>query len=217
MDFPLVQAQLNDLPSTFKRQGNPYGQIIDALTAGLYLYTQAADSVLAQGTYFPGARFGWLDTWGLLVNVPRQANEADLRYAARILYTVTAGAGSPVGIALWIYKVWNLTVTITENLPDVGYTITFPGPVSSDLLLQILESLDRIRPAGVPFIIGVPGEGLFANTINFFNAVNITGAYLTTTPSAPTASLSPATNNIEPSLPEIFLIDPVLNPGLAVA
>jgi hypothetical protein len=177
----------------------------------MYRDTGASDSTIQQGTSFPNARFGWLDTWGLLFNVPRLNNEADSKYAVRILYTITAGAGTPVGIATWIYIVWGLTVTVQESPPAVGYNITFQQLLSGTQLLNVLQSLVRIRPAGIPFTLSFPENGLYLNTINFLNSVNVTGAYLTDPNGTEVVGLSAGTNNAEPVLPGIFLTDPVLN------
>lgn len=218
MDFEAVQTQINDLPATFKRLGNPFQQWIDALTAELARNTNASDAVLQQIDLFVNAQFGWLDIWGLLFDIPRLNNEADGPYRARIQYNVLAGAGPPVAIAKWIKAVWRVDVTVVENLPNLGYTIEFPATVSDTFAITILASLVRIRPAGVP-ITGTSraGVGLYLNTVNFLDAPNVTGAYLSASgidQGAP--AIGPATNNAQPAMPETFLVDPTINPSLGV-
>lgn len=175
------------------------------------------DGTVQAGTNAKLARFGWLDAWGLLFNVPRNNNEADVNYLRRIIYEVNAGAGPPVAIAKWLLNVWNIQATIQESLPTVGYVIDFSTALSAAQILAVLQSLVRIRPAGVPFVVSSVSLGLYLNTIDFLNGINVTGTYLSESPPGTTAGLGPATNNTAPSLPGLFLTDPTLNPSLAAA
>lgn len=214
MNYATVRAQLLDLPKTFLRPGLPFLQWIDALTAGMFRDTAGVDGISQQISNFGNARFGWLDIWGLLFNVPRQANEADAAYKARIAYEVTAGAGTPVGIAYWILKLWGVNATIQENLPAVGYNIEFQGSLTTSQITAILISLGRIRPAGVPFTVNsASSAGLYLNTVNFTNAPKVTGAYLAGSSGTADLGLGPATNNAAPILPTLFLQDAILNPA----
>ena len=212
MDFALVEQQLNDLPATFKRDGAPYTQVVDSLAALLDRYTNASDGSINQVADFSGAQFGWLDIWGLLFGLPRQANEADQLYGPRIQYEVMAGNGTPVGMAYWIRAVWRVSATIVEALPALGYSITFPASVTDTQIAEILASLSRVRPAGVPITsVSRLGTGLYVTTINFLGASRVTGAYITGGTTGLGFILYPATNNAEPILPDILLTDPVLN------
>lgn len=216
MNFQQIQSQLNDLPSTFTRPGHPYDQLIDAMTAGLFVGAAGDDGTIAEASSFTAAQFGWLDVWGLLFNIPRNNNEPDTAYRARIAYQVTAGAGPPVAIANWLKQVWGLVVTVLEALPAVGYTIQFSTLLTPAQLSTVLLSLAKVRPAGVPFSVLSPSDGLYLNTINFMDGANVTGAYLTgATPIA--LGIGPATNNTPPSLPTLLLTDPTLNPSLPSA
>lgn len=212
MNFAQVQQILTDLPRTFLRQGPPFTQLIDSLTAGNALWTQAADGILAQ-TNFGLAQGGWLDFWGLLFGVPRESFEADASYRNRIVFTVTSGNGTVLGIQLWVLIVWKVVAIVTERSP-VGYNIVFPATVTPAQIVQIVASIARVRPAGVPFGIFQQGTGTFLQTINFLNAPRVTGAFLSGGSGAPQSLLIPAaTNNAQPLIPDLYLIDPTLNPG----
>lgn len=213
MDFTAVQRQLNDLPATFRRPGVPYTQFVDSLTSELNRDTNALDGLVSQVTAFTQAQFGWLDIWGQLFGVPRLQSEADALYSQRISYTVLAGAGPPVAIAAWIQAVWHISVTVTESFPTIGYTVTFPSTVTSAQILQIVASLSRIRPAGVPIrAVNANSFGTFLNSIDFFNAPRVEGSYLLGTTPASGFGLGAATNNSIPTLPGLMLTDPILNP-----
>jgi hypothetical protein len=213
VDFSLVEAQLNDLPTTFKREGAPYTQWVDAEAAELTRYTSTADEILAQVQNFNNARYGWLDFWGLLFGgIARMLGEADARYAQLISYTVTAGAGPGVAIAKWIQVVWGLTATVTENLPGIGYTISFAESLTDDQIAMVLGSLGRIRPAGVPITASSSTRvGTYLNTINFAGgAPSMTGAYFGGVVFAGVSGVAASTNNAVPLLPDLYLIDPAL-------
>jgi hypothetical protein len=217
MNFAQVQAVLTALPKTFLRPQIPFTQWLDANTAGLVRYTGASDQISQQVAAFQNARFGWLDIWGLLFNVPRFNNESDGAYLTRIAYIVLAGGGTPVGIAAWVKAVWQVDVTVQESLPAVGYSLTFITALTDAQILALLVSLARVRPAGVPITaVYKAGSGLYLNTINFFDASpSVTGAYLTSGESESLTSLPAATNSTSPSLPDLFLTDPTLNPSLS--
>lgn len=216
MNFHQVQTQLENLPPTFLRQTSPFTQYMDALTAGMLRVTAPIDNIMAMVTQFSNARYGWLDIWGLLFNVSRFPNEADSVYLNRIQYEVTAGGGTPVGIAKWIAAVWGVQVEVLENLPSVGYQIIFPATLTTLQIQTILNSLVRIRPAGVPITIAAQSpDGLYLQTINFLGAADVTGAYLSASAVLSTVILNVSTNNTSPTLPDLFLTDPSLNPSLA--
>lgn len=214
MNFTAVQYQLNDLPPTFKRPDVPYTQWVDSLTTGLTRMTTGQDGTVAQ-LLFTAAKYGWLDLWGNLFGLPRRQNEADSSYMARIAYSLVAGGGPPKAIAAWILATWGITVSVTERLPLVGYTITFPPIVTPAQVAAILTDIAHVRPAGIPFNVTIQSVGTYLNTINFLDAPDVTGAYLGATTSVASGSIYPATNNSPPLLPTLLLTDPLLNPGLA--
>src|SRR6185437_5327133 len=94
MDLLEILAVLNDLPDTFKRQGPPYTQLIDAFGFALATYTLGADATFDQTETFLNATGDWLDIWGLLFNVPRNQNEADSSYRAGIQTINNAWVGT---------------------------------------------------------------------------------------------------------------------------
>jgi hypothetical protein len=214
MNFQTVQSQLENLPNTYLRPGTPFTQWMDSITAGLTRDTGALDQISIQISDFINSRFGWVDIWGLLFNVPRFPNEPDQYYIARIAYEVMAGGGPPVAICAWVLAVWRINIQIIENLPAVGYKVIFPATLTTLQIEQILNSLVRIRPAGVPITIAAQSvDGLYLQTINFCGAADVTGAYLADQASTATVTLNESTNNTPPSLPDLFLTDPTLNPG----
>lgn len=216
MDQAKVLAAINDLPSTFKRDADTtYLQFIDALTAALFRMTNAADGITSQLT-IGNASGGWLDLWGMLFGLPRRANEADSTYFARITITLTGGAGPVQCMLNWVFTAWGLVIAITENLPSVGYVITFPATVSTVQIGQIIQGLAQIRPAGVPFTVVISNIGTYLDTVNYLNAGNVTGAYLGGGTTPVNLTLASANNNSPPLLPQLFLTDPTLNPSLAV-
>jgi hypothetical protein len=217
MDFTDIQSQLDDLPPTFKRPDQTYRQWVDAWTAGLYRVTLAGDGTSTQLT-FANAAYGWLDVWGLLFGIPRRLNEVNPNYAKRIAFEVLAGAGPPAQIALWISIVYNVNVQVVENLPNVGYTLIFPASVNPDDIDGIINSLAYVRPAGVPITaVYQQNRGTFLETINFFDAPSVIGAYLAGGLTQLGFTINASTNNALPLLPDLYLTDPTLNPSLAVA
>lgn len=217
MNFSQAQQNLNDLPSTFKRLNAPYTQWVDSLTSAIVRGTSAIDALNNQVTQISNAQFGWLDIWGLLFGIPRLTGEPDSHYLARIQYEVTAGAGTPCAIVNWIYAVWGISVTLTESFPAVGYSLKFPATLTLAQINIIVNSLVKIRPAGIPFTVQSAAisspDGPYLTTINFLNAPRTTGAFVggegEISPSS-TLTLNPSTNNSQPLLPDIFLNDPAL-------
>ena len=214
MDFPAVEAQLNDLPNTFKRNGPPYTQLIDSFAAGLTLFTLGADATAMQVALFGFALDGWLDVWGLLFNIPRNQNEANAIYGTRIARTVLAWVGTVPAIQAWM-NFYTPGGVITENFPNVGYTMTFPSSVPLAVINSFLITLNRIRPAGVPFIVLIGSSGLFLGTEEFTGQGQVAGSYLTIGTTRLFPNLNATTLSFEPILPTLYLVDPTLNPSLA--
>lgn len=215
MDFSHVKAIFNDLPSTFKRLGAPYTQLIDALTSGAFLFTQASDGLVAQ-TNFANASNGWVDVWGALAAITRRNNESDFVYKPRIQNMVLSPRMSPVAIALWLQVVEQVNATISENLPEVGYTITLPPVLTPQQISTILLALGWVRPAGVPFQFGAVLGGSFLATVNYLGgAPRSIGAYLPGNAIPASVTLASSTNNTPAVLPDLLFTDPLLNPSLA--
>jgi len=215
MDLPSVLARLNDLPSTFKRNGPPYTLLIDSIGWQLTMFTQAADATSQQVLAFGPALDGWLNVWGLLWGVPRQQQEANSSYATRIARTVLAWVGTLPAIQQWLIY-YAPGATVTENLPDVGYVITFPANMTLAQIAVFLLSFNRIRPAGVPFAVQQIASGLTLGTDVFLATGAPKGAYLSGAAEPFPLPIGPSTPNTVPLLPTVYFSDPTLNPSLAV-
>lgn len=217
MDNLQVLTQINNVPQPFKRGNTTFLQFVDSYRAAISRYTNSSDGILEQ-LNFASAFGGWLDLWGLLLGLTRKNNESDAAYSIRITVTLTGGAGPVEAMLNWVQVAWGVTISITEyTSPACGYTITFPGTLTSVQINQILSGLTQIRPAGVPFDVQISNIGTYLDTINFLDAGLVTGAYIGggTTPFNPT--LGAGTNNSPPLLPELLLTDPTLNPSLSQA
>lgn len=215
MDFPHVQAQLNDLPATFKRIGAPYTQLIDALTGALFAYTNGGDSLLTEMINFAQAMFSILDIWGAVFGILRRPNEGDIPYAARMQKQLLAQRSSPVAMLTWLATIEMLAnPQLTENLPNVGYSLTLPAGLMPKQVQMIVNNLAYVRPAGVPFSIAQRSNGPFVDTVNYLGAPRTTGAYIAGNQAATSIAVPSSTNNASPILPDLLLTDPTLNPSL---
>jgi hypothetical protein len=215
LDLPSVLARLNDLPRTFKREGPPYTLLIDSIGWQLAMFTLAADATSQRVLTFGAAFDGWLDVWGLLWGVPRQQNEANSSYSIRIARTVLAWVGTLPAIQAWL-DFYAPGSVVTENLPAVGYVITFPASMTLAQITTFLLSLNRIRPAGVPFTVVQAVGGITLGTDIFLDTGAPKGAYLSSAVNALALPIGPSTNNTSPLLPTVLFSDPTLNPSLAI-
>jgi hypothetical protein len=218
MNFAAVLAQLNDLPSAFTRPGPPYTWLAASLAVSDALSTETCDDTVAQTLTFANAQDGWIDVWGLLFNMPRNQNEANSLYAARIQETVLAWVGTLPALQAWI-ALFAPGGSIAENISGLGYVITLPAAMSQTQVQNFLQSLNRIRPAGVPFSVNVAAGGLFAGTANFTGGGGggVMGDYLSAATSSLALGISPTTQNSVPLLPTTLLVDPTINPSLTPA
>ena len=217
MQFADVLAQLNTLPSTFTRTDPTFASIQAAKAAGLFRYTNASDGITAQVQAFSNAYGVWLDAWGKLFVIPRNANERDDLYMHRISAVLIAGRGTPVAIEQFVFDTTGVTATVTEDLVNCAWSLQLGQPLSAQGFQDLVDNLKFVRPAGVPFLKAqsVQRGGLYAGSVDYTNAPRVTGAYLKTpVQTADTAKLSAYTNNSVPLLPTTFLTDPTINPGL---
>lgn len=213
MDFSDVLGVLNDLPNTFTRPGPPYTQFIDATGFALSRFTEDGDAIEAQVTNFStGPIDGWLDTWGLLMGVPRYADEANGLYTQRIARTVLAWVGTVPGVTNWI-SFFTQSGSVVENSPGVGYSITLPATMTQTQITQFLSSFNRIRPAGVPFVVYQIGIGTYLGTVDFTADGAVAGDYLALGTQRIGLNLNPMTLSNSPLLPMLLAVDPILNPG----
>lgn len=214
MDFEQIQNQINDLPQTFKRYDAPYTQWVDALTSALRIFGMAIDGLMDQVATFENAEDGWNDAWGALGNVVRRTNESDAVYHPRIQNTVLAEHVTPVAMLEWLEIIeMVLNPQLSENSPAVGYSITLPSTLSTSEILQIIRNLNVVRPAGVPFNVYIQTGALYLDTVNYFDAPRVTGAYLGNSNNAFPLGLSAGQNNATSILPDLLLVDPTINPG----
>lgn len=219
-----IYLRLGDLPDTFRRNDQVYANWIDSLTAALLLFTQASDNIQGIQTNFENASNQWLDCWGELCGVKRRLNEANGVYQSRIWETLLAPRDSAVAIESWTQAVENVPVQVTELIPKgVGYNIIFPPTQTNADVIRILLNLVYVRPAGVPFYCYYSQGSIYLNTINYLAGTptlnppigRVTGAYLGSNGIPLSFSIGSTTNNTLSLLPNLFFLDPTLNPSLA--
>ena len=214
MDFPAVLATLNDLPSTFQRPSSWVTQMLDGLGFEIAVGTQGTDGTMAQVQSVNAAQDGWLDVWGLLMNVPRNSGEGNTPYLARISNTVLAAVGTLNAIQIWI-NLFAPGGSVAANASGLGYTISLPSALTPAQASAFLASLSRIRPAGVPFS-AVQGAGaLYAGTVEFAGLGQIMGSYLSASSNSSGAAFGATALSAVPMLPTLYMTDPTLNPSLA--
>lgn len=211
MNFQAVQAVLNDLPPTFTKPTQPYTQVIDSQTSALTLYTQGADGIVSQSSFANVA--DWMDVWGVLFGVQRNTNEGNIPYAQRIVATLLAWVGTVPAIQAWI-DLYAPGGSVVENDDGLGYVLNLPATLSRTALTNFLVSLGRIRPAGVPFTVQQVNTGLFLGTVNPLGGGAMPGSYLVRGATTVPADISALTNSSVPLLPDLYLTDPTLNPGI---
>lgn len=210
MNFAAVQAQVNDLPASFTRQGAPYTQLVDALSGALSLWTGGTDGIASQVAAFSQAQGGWLDVWGLLFLVPRNQGEGDGPYSTRIQETVLAWVGTLPAMQAW-FLLFAPGGTVTENASGMGYMISLPATMAPSLVAAFLATLNRIRPVGVPFTVQQATGGLYLGTEAFLGLGRVQGSYLVSPAAQSTLDLAALTNNAQPLIPDLLLIDPTVN------
>lgn len=213
MDFPAVLATLNDLPSPFLRPAPWFTQLMDSLAFEAALAAQSGDDVMAQVQVVDNAQDGWLDVWGLLAGIPRTGGEGNSPYLTRIRETILAWVGTLPALQVWA-NMFAPGGTVTNASPGPGYVITLPATLTSAQVAAFLQSLGRIRPAGMPFIGLQNIGGLFLDTEAYLGAGAVMGSYLTTGNTPITLPISPFTNSMVPLLPSLYFEAPILNPSL---
>jgi hypothetical protein len=211
MDPSLVQDQLLDLPVPFIRPGTVFAEIYASLAAGESVYSLASDGV-ASSLYMPSSLNGWLAVWGEIFGLPKNSGESDFFYATRILNTLTAPVGTPMGIVSWTQFILGTTnVSISENLNQGGYSISIPANLSNSTITNWLANLTRIRPAGIPFSVTTQTNPLMLGSYAYIGGSGFAGAYLGFGIETLGLNLSASTNNSQPLVSEILLTDPLLN------
>lgn len=210
MDWSDVQARLDDIPQTFRRSGPNYAAWRNSLTAAISRGTVGVDGTVGQ-IDFATATGKWLDVWGAVFSVPRQAGEGSAAYRTRIQKTCLAWYGTVPGIEAFVGFTLGITATVSEDPPAAdGWVLSLPS-VTSQTLKSLAATLQNVRPAGVPYVFSVRSSGLYLGTVNFLGAPRTTGAFLN-----PAASIQPdisaTTNQVVNTLPTTLLSDPTINP-----
>jgi hypothetical protein len=214
MDWQDVLAQLNDLPSTFTRDGNPYDWWVNSFTELLSRYTTAADAYTNQ-INFNQANGLWLNVWGELYGISRHTDETDSDYSTRISQTLQAPHGPPLAIQQFLLLSLGITATVTEDIPSkVGWNVAIPIN-TMESQTAIAQDLDFVRPAGVPYNFNIITGGFYLTTVNYLGRARVTGAYLSSPTDVVVPNISTNTNNSVPLLPTTFLTSPIINPSLA--
>ncbi len=201
-----VLNQLNDLPDTFKRIGPNFSAMENSFGLSLSAYTVSTDGILNQ-LNFQNAEFYGLDLWGDMFGVTRNINEDDTVYKSRIVNTLEAWFCTIPGIIRYLQQVYNISATITES--GASWSVTFTTPSISPLV--IIDNLNIIRPAGVPFYVNLLSGGLYLNTINYIGSYRVTGSYITSPFSNYNFTIPSTTNNSLALFPTTLVSTPAFN------
>lgn len=208
MDTGAILKQLNDLPGVFKPGDPTYNVIMASILTELNDLGATTDSLQAQLS-FPTATAGWLDLWGDFFGIPRNASEPDATYNSRIQETLLGWASTVAGIKKYIETVYGVSVSVTENLTNGGFTITFSEPLTDTVYTEIALGLNHIRPAGVPFLpLQVISGGGFLTTDFFLGMSSAGGAYLTSPTEDFYPPIPPNTNAWRGTIPSPYFAFP---------
>ena len=200
-----IYNQLTDLPQVFKPGDATYNAVTASVLAGLTALGLTTDS-LAQQLSFPTASAEWLNLWGAFFGLSRNSGESDSQYQTRIQATLLGGTSTPIGIQNFILAAFGIQATVTEDFSTNSYTITFGTPLTNVQLAEIAAALERIRPAGIPFLpLGVIAGGMFTNTMVFLGMSEAPGAYLEAPIRDYFPTLAPNTNALIINLPGAYI------------
>jgi hypothetical protein len=75
---------------------------------------------------------------------------------------------SPVAIELWLQIIEGVIGTVSQLLPNWGYTVNLPSTLTTAQLQQIIYDLAYVRPAGMPFNIASRTGGTYLDTVNYY-------------------------------------------------
>lgn len=212
-----VLAQLLDLPSTFTRPGEVFRWLYNSLAAGESQYTLASDGIAAE-LYQPSALGPWLSTWGEILGIPRLPGESDLAFSNRIQNTLEVAVGTLAAVQAWTsYFLDTPLVSVTEAAPgQVGYTISIPAGYPAQTIANWITTLDRVRPAGVPFNLAEIAGPLMLGTYSYIGGSGFAGSYLGNGAVTVPLSIPASTTNARPLVGTTLLTDPNLNGQLSL-
>lgn len=129
--------------------------------------------------------------------------------------TVLAWVGTVPAIQVWL-NLFGGGGTIAENGPaTVGYALTLPASLTTAQIQFFLVSLNRIRPAGVPFTINQIGLGTYLGTIDFLGDGAMVGDYFSSGSASLALLLGPTQLSAAVIVPTTLLLDPTINPSLS--
>ena len=207
----LVLSQLLDLPPAFSRPGTTFQQIYSSLAAGESSYALASDG-LKYSESMPTSLAGWLAVWGEILGIPKNPGESDFFYTIRVQATLMAPVGTPSGIETWSRFILGIQgIYVVESLTTGGYNISVPIGTPIQAFTNWASSLNRIRPAGVPFTVNEQTNPLMLGTYSYIGSLGFAGSYLGTGGSVLPIMIPESTNNAQPLASEVLLVDPLLN------
>lgn len=202
------------VPDTFRRIGPNYDVWQVSEMSALARFVTGDDSVISQIVSVGSATAKWLDAFGQLMGVARRTRERDLLYAARVQNTCLANHCSPNCIISFLALALDLSSTVTEDFPEVGWTLEVANVSVLVDETSLANALVQVRPAGVPFKYSYPGGGLYMTSNVFRGRPLGYGAFLSPNFRTKNPALGGATNAAVSNLPTPFLTDPVINPDL---
>ncbi len=210
MNFQQTEQILTDLPNTFRRYGSLFNAIILGFAIACARNNIAIDSIY-QNIYTNNARWGWLDVFGQLYGILRNQYETDPQYRVRLIGTLTAPHGTPFAISQFLNLALGLNTNITENFVSPSFSINFSSPVTTSTLQNVVNSINWVRPAGIPFQpLYTQTGGLFLETINYLGITKVTGSYLSAPHTTVNVAVSPSTPNPVCILPTTYFTDPFI-------
>jgi hypothetical protein len=213
MNWSDVAAVLNSLPSGYLRTGSAFAAWQNSLTAASVRFTGGVDAITAQTSF--GAAVGhWLDVWGRMLGVLRNAGESDSDYRNRISLTLLSWRGTVVGIESYLELAMGLSAVVSESFPAVGWALNIQvGYALSAAQKSILGvNLAFVRPAGVPYTLNEVSGGLFLTTGNFLSGTRFPGSWLVSQNRLTGVAIPSTTNSPVSTLPTTWLTDRTLNP-----
>lgn len=211
MNFLTVLSRLTSLPGTFLRSDSTFESWEDAQTFQLSEFCTTVDALVPMAVFQTSA-WGWVDVWGELFGIPRNPNEANQTYFARIQFTLQFPVGSAYAISTYSTAYWGQPVSVVES-SGVGYSIQLPSGINPAGIPQYIIDLERIRPAGVPFTLNQLSEYTFLNTGKYLSGTRDAGAYLGGGLQSLGFTIPEPIINSQPILPTLLVTDPLLNGG----
>ena len=215
MDASLVKQQILDVPPPFVRSDATFTALINAQAFAESLYTIGSDASSGNLSVTSSSN-GYLSAWGEIFGITRAANESNAQFLNRLTGTLVNPVGTAASIIQFGQLILGQTIEVNTNPNGIGYTINIPSATSSDLIDRFIASLNRIRPAGVPFTINLETEPLILETYAYAGSPSFAGAYLGYGTEPYTYTLSSSTPSATLLAPDNIVTDPLLNNNVAL-